>query len=125
MSKFYITTPIYYVNAPPHLGHAITSVLADIVARYHRLSGKEVFFLTGTDEHGAKILRASEKAGREVSSFVVEIRESFRNLSPALNLSNDDFIYTPDKKRHWPRSFGKNLKKQVISIKENIKDFTA
>ncbi|MEK7162346.1 MAG: methionine--tRNA ligase, partial [Patescibacteria group bacterium] len=102
MSKFYITTPIYYVNAPPHLGHAITSILADIVARYHRLSGKEVFFLTGTDEHGAKILRASERAGREVSSFVAEIRESFRNLSPALNLSNDDFIYTPDRKRHWP-----------------------
>ena len=102
MDKFYVTTPIYYSNAPPHLGHAITSTLADVVARYQRFCGKEVFFLTGTDEHGVKNVRAAEKAGKDLASFVSEIRESFKNLSSALNLSNDDFIYTADTKRHWP-----------------------
>jgi methionyl-tRNA synthetase len=102
MDKFYITTPIYYVNAPPHLGHAITSAFADIIARYHRSLGKEVFFLTGTDEHGAKIVRSAEGSGREIEEFVTEVRESFKNLSHSLNLSNDDFIFTSDRERHWP-----------------------
>jgi valyl-tRNA synthetase len=61
---FYITTPIYYVNAPPHLGHAYTTIVADVLARFHRLAGCETYFLTGTDEHGDKIVAAAEKAGQ-------------------------------------------------------------
>ena len=100
--KFYITTPIYYVNAPPHLGHAYASVLADVIARYHRLLGEEVWFLSGTDEHGAKIARAAEEAGEKIENFVERGRESFEALFAALNVSNSDFINTADQKRHWP-----------------------
>jgi len=103
MSKrFYITTPIYYVNAPPHLGHAYADTLADVLARYHRLLGEEVFFLTGTDEHGANVVRAAEKSGKDIAVFVREGREIFKKLAAALLLSNDDFIFTSDEKRHWP-----------------------
>ena len=100
--KFYVTTPIYYVNAPPHLGHAHTTVLADALARYRRLLGEEVFFLTGTDEHGAKIARAAKQAGQDLPIFVELIRKTFQNLSTTLNISNSDFIYTADAVRHFP-----------------------
>lgn len=102
MAKFYITTPIYYVNAPPHLGHAYADVLSDVLARYHRLLGDEVFFLTGTDEHGANVVRAAERSHKEVSVFVREGREIFKKLAKSFLLSNDDFIFTSDDKRHWP-----------------------
>lgn len=102
MSKFYVTTPIYYVNAPPHLGHAYADVIADVLARYHRLQGEEVWFLTGTDEHGAKIVRAAEKAKEKVEIFVADGRRAFQKLAQKLNISNDDFIFTADKKRHFP-----------------------
>jgi len=102
MEKFYITTPIYYVNDKPHAGHAFTSVLADVMARYHRLVGNEVFFLTGTDEHGAKVSRAAEEKNVDVKKFVDDNALEFQNLTHVLNLSNDDFIRTSDKKRHWP-----------------------
>ncbi|MBI2609810.1 methionine--tRNA ligase [Candidatus Giovannonibacteria bacterium] len=102
MSKFYITTPIFYVNAPPHLGHAYADIIADIIARYHRLRGDETFFLTGTDEHGAKVARAAEKAGVEIPKFVESVRENFRKLASVLNISNDDFIFTADEERHFP-----------------------
>lgn len=101
MQKFYITTPIYYVNTELHLGHAFTTIFADSIARYERLNGKEVYFLTGSDEHGAKILRSAEAAGIEVKKFVDENSAKFKNLFKALNISNDDFIRTSDQVRHF------------------------
>jgi len=100
--KFYITTPIYYVNDAPHLGHAYSSVLADVFARRHRLSGEGVFFLTGTDEHGAKVSRAAEAKKEDVQVFVDKNSLKFRELLKVLNVSNDDFIRTSDKEKHWP-----------------------
>lgn len=100
--KFYITTAIDYVNALPHLGHALEKTQADAIARYQRFLGKDVFFLTGTDEHGAKITRAAEAKGIKIADFVNETAEKFRFLAKELLISNDDFIRTSDKSRHWP-----------------------
>lgn len=100
--KFYITTSIAYTNAPPHLGFALELVQADVLARYHRLLGEEVFFLTGTDEHGAKIVRAAREARTPVASFVRENAMKFRKLARVLGISNDGFIRTTDRSRHWP-----------------------
>lgn len=100
--KFYITTAIDYVNAKPHIGHALEKIQADVLARYHRQKGESVFFLTGTDEHGAKILRAAEEAGKSPDAFTDEMSESFRALKEALNLSWDYFIRTTDKNLHLP-----------------------
>jgi methionyl-tRNA synthetase len=102
MRKFYLTTSIAYVNAPPHLGFALELVQADLVARYHRLLGEDVFFLTGTDEHGAKIAKAASQENSNPKEFVDKISAKFQSLKKALNLSNDDFIRTTDKKRHFP-----------------------
>jgi len=102
MKKFYITTSIPYANAFPHYGFALEIIQADVLARYHRLLGDDVWFLTGTDEHGLKTLRAAKKAGKEPEDFVSEISEKFKDLKGVLNLSNDDFIKTTDKKRHKP-----------------------
>lgn len=100
--KFYVTTSIPYVNADPHIGFALEIIQADVLARYHRKNGDETFFLTGTDEHGVKIVRAAEAAGKLPKEFVDEVAEKFKALKEALNLSWDDFIRTSDKKRHWP-----------------------
>ena len=94
--RFYLTTPIYYVNAEPHLGHAYTTILADAAARAHRLSGEDVLFLTGTDEHGQKIERSAKKAGIDPRVFVDEIAERFRHLFADLHITNDDFIRTTE-----------------------------
>ena len=96
MSKFYITTPLYYVNASPHIGHAYTTVAADTLARFYRLRNDEVFFLTGTDEHGGKIFEAAEKENQTPSEFVDRIVENFKNLWKTLNISYDFFIRTTD-----------------------------
>jgi methionyl-tRNA synthetase len=95
-NKFYITTPIYYVNAPPHIGHSYTNIAADTLARYNRnLLGKEnVWFLTGTDEHGQKIKKAADEAKLEPIEFVDKVVMQFRNLWSRLEISNDDFIRT-------------------------------
>ena len=93
---FYISTPIYYVNASPHIGHAYTTIVADVLARYHRLSGYRTFFLTGTDEHGDKIVAAAAKAGVTPQSYADMISGQFRNLWPELAISNDDFIRTTE-----------------------------
>jgi len=100
--KFYITTSIAYVNAPPHIGYALESVQADVLARWHRQQGEEVFFLTGTDEHGAKIVRAAEAAGKAPQELVDANAQEFKNLKKTLNLSWDGFIRTSDQKTHWP-----------------------
>jgi len=101
-NKFYITTSIAYANAAPHIGFALESIQADVLARYNRKRGKDVFFLTGTDEHGRKVAEAAKKSGKSPKEFTDEISAKFKSLARVLNLSNDDFIRTTDKKRHWP-----------------------
>ena len=94
--NFYITTPIYYPSAKPHMGHAYSSIIADFFARFKRIDGFNVHFLTGTDEHGLKIQRSAEKKNIEPLLFCDEISETFRNLSSKLNLTNTDFIRTTE-----------------------------
>ena len=94
--KFYITTPIYYPSAKPHMGHAYSSIIADFFARFKRIDGFQVHFLTGTDEHGLKIQRSAEKENVEPKQFCDQISETFRNLSKTLNLTNTDFIRTTE-----------------------------
>ena len=94
--KFYVTTPIYYVNDVPHIGHAYTTIAADVLARYHRLSGKDVFFLTGTDEHGAKVAEAAKEAGKKPKEFCDQVMARFIDAWEKLNISNDYFIRTTD-----------------------------
>ena len=96
-NSFYITTPIYYVNAEPHIGHAYTTVVADVIARFYRLSGFDTFFLTGTDEHGDKIVEAAEKSGETVKEYVDRISNTFKETWPKLNVQNDYFVRTTDK----------------------------
>lgn len=101
MNKFYITTAIDYVNGKPHIGHALEKIQADVLARYHRIKGDDVFFLTGTDEHGVKIFRAAERENKDAQDFVNENAEYFKQLKNVLNLSWDGFIRTTDQKVHW------------------------
>ncbi len=96
MSKYYITTPIYYVNDVPHIGHAYTTVAADVLARHYRRRGYDVFFLTGTDEHGAKIAEAAAKSGQTPKEYVDRIVERFKEAWKLLQISNDFFIRTSD-----------------------------
>jgi methionyl-tRNA synthetase len=100
--KFYITTPIYYVNAHPHIGHAYTTIACDTIARRQRLLGAETFFLTGTDEHGQKIERAAQAAGKTPQQYADEISAEFRHLWKRMGISNDDFIRTTED-RHKKR----------------------
>src|SRR3954449_1100458 len=93
---FYVTTPIYYVNAAPHLGHAYSTIGADILARHHRQRGEDVFFLTGTDEHGEPVALAAEKEGVSPRELADRNAERFKALAPVLNASNDFFIRTSD-----------------------------
>jgi len=92
--KFYITTPIYYVNARPHIGHAYTTIACDTIARRHRMLGDDTWFLTGTDEHGQKIERAAQAAGKTPQQFTDEISAEFRALWKHMGLTPDDFIRT-------------------------------
>ena len=98
--NFYITTPIYYPSGKPHMGHAYSSILADIFARFKRLEGYNVHYLTGTDEHGLKIEREAKKNNKDTKVFCDEISVKFKDLTRILNLSNDDFIRTTEK-RHY------------------------
>ncbi|WP_419779880.1 methionine--tRNA ligase [Maridesulfovibrio sp.] len=98
MDSFFITTPIYYVNAKPHLGHAYTTILADSMNRFHKLLGDETFFLTGTDEHGDKIVQAAEKGGQTPREYVDEISALFSGIWPGLQIENDDFIRTTEER---------------------------
>ena len=97
-NNFYITTPIYYPSAKPHMGHAYSSIVADFFARFKRISDYKVFFLTGTDEHGQKIQRAAAEVNKDTQQFCDEISSNFMALSKILNLSNDDFIRTTEKR---------------------------
>lgn len=95
---YYVTTPIYYVNDAPHIGHAYTSLACDVLARFLRLDGHSVFFLTGTDEHGQKVEKSALASGKNPQEFVDEISERFRNLTRLMNFSNDDFIRTTEQR---------------------------
>lgn len=94
--NYYITTPIYYVNDKPHIGHAYTSLACDVLARFKRLDGYDVMFLTGTDEHGQKVEKSAEAAGIDPKRFCDRVSETFRDLAKAMNFSNDDFIRTTE-----------------------------
>jgi methionyl-tRNA synthetase len=98
--NFYITTPIYYPSGKPHMGHAYSSIVADIFARFKRLENYNVLFLTGTDEHGQKIQKEAKKNNKDTKLFCDELSETFRSLTKILNLSNDDFIRTTEKRHH-------------------------
>ncbi|MBM3284981.1 MAG: class I tRNA ligase family protein, partial [Candidatus Aminicenantes bacterium] len=93
---FYVTTPIYYVNDVPHIGHAYTTIIADALARFNRLNGKEVFFLTGTDEHGQKIEKAALEKGLQPRELADQVVGRFKDLWQALNISYDFFIRTTE-----------------------------
>jgi len=95
-SKFYVTTPIYYANGSPHIGGAYTTIAADVLARWHKILGKEVFFLTGTDEHGQKIQETAEKNNKKPKEFVDKIASEFKQAFKLLDISNDNFIRTTD-----------------------------
>lgn len=92
----YLTTPIYYVNDKPHIGHAYTSLAADVLARWHRLAGREVYFLTGTDEHGQKVEKAAQDAGEDPQAFTDRVSQAFRDLTVTMGFSNDGFIRTTE-----------------------------
>ncbi len=115
MNKFYITTPIYYVNDKPHIGHAYTTIAADVLARFHRLKGEEVFFLTGTDEHGAKVASSAEAAGKSPQKFCDENSAKFQLVWDRLNISNDNFLRTTSDQH----------KKGVVKLLTKLKDVGA
>ncbi|MBP6921349.1 methionine--tRNA ligase [Candidatus Gracilibacteria bacterium] len=102
MQKKLITTAIPYMNGVPHIGHALEVILSDVIARGYRLLGEEVFFLTGADEHGSKILKTAETAGRDVMEMLDENVGHFQDMNRALSISNDGYIRTSDKEKHWP-----------------------
>ncbi len=100
VKNFYITTPIYYPSGKPHMGHAYSSIVADIFARFKRLEGYNVLFLTGTDEHGQKIEKEAKKNNKDPKIFCDELSETFRSLTKTLHLTNDDFIRTTENRHH-------------------------
>jgi len=112
--KFYVTTSIAYTNALPHIGFALESIQADVLVKYHRLLGEDVFFSTGVDEHGRKVAEAAEQSGKSPERFSDEISAKFKELTKILNLSNNDFIRTTDRIRHWPA-----VKEVWLKLKEN------
>ena len=112
VKSFYITTPIYYPSAKPHMGHAYSSIVADFFARFKKIDGFDVHFLTGTDEHGLKIQRAAERKKMNTLKFCDEISETFKNLSKTLNLTNTDFIRTTeDRHKHSVQYLWSQLEK--------------
>jgi methionyl-tRNA synthetase len=113
---FYITTPIYYPNDVPHIGHAYTSVAADFIARYHRLRGDEVFHLTGTDEHGLKLQRAAEAAGVSAQQWVDEMAPKWKEVWSRLDIANDDYIRTTEPRHE------EAVKRILLAVHENGRD---
>jgi methionyl-tRNA synthetase len=111
--SYYVTTPIYYVNAAPHLGHAYTTIAADVIARHHRQRGERVFFLTGTDEHGEPVADAAHALGVEPQELADRNSERFRALAPRLHVTNDFFIRTTD-----PRH-GERVQQVLSAVREN------
>lgn len=114
MKKFYLTTPIYYVNDKPHIGHAYTTLAADVLARYYRQKHDKVLFLTGLDEHGSKIAQAAEKQNQKPQEFCNKIAREFQKAWQNLNISNDDFIRTTEKQHE------QSVKEFLLKIKPYI-----
>lgn len=123
--KFYITSALPYVNSSPHLGHALEFTQADVLARYHRILGEDVIYLTGADEHGAKNVRSAKEAGVPVKKFVDTNSKKFQKLLTALNISVDYFVHTTDKKSHWPGAIKmwQALKKRGDIYKKEYRGF--
>ncbi|HEY2112179.1 MAG TPA: class I tRNA ligase family protein, partial [Dongiaceae bacterium] len=96
--RYYVTTPIYYVNDSPHIGHTYTTLACDVLARFKRLDGYDVMFLTGTDEHGQKVEKSAIAAGMTPKAFTDKVSQNFRDLAKAMNFSNDDFIRTTEQR---------------------------
>ena len=112
--KFYITTAIDYVNADPHVGHAYQKIIADALARWHKLKGEKVFYLTGTDEHGQKVVRSAEEAGKNPKEFVDKIAKKFKESWKILNIDYDRFIRTTDKDHEkFVQTFIKKIEKDI------------
>jgi len=113
MKTYYVTTPIYYINSEPHIGSAYTTIVADVIARYKRMAGYDVFFLTGTDEHGQKVLQAARENNEDTKTFTDRLAKQFEELWKDLKLTNDDFIRTTDE-RHM-----ETVKYFISKMKEN------
>ena len=105
MNNFYITTPIYYVNDKPHIGHAYTTIACDILARFNKLQSKNVFFITGTDDHGQKVEKAAEKANQNPQEFVNKMSNNFKDLIPALGCEINDFVRTTEDRHKKAASY--------------------
>ena len=124
MKKYYITTPIYYVNDRPHIGHAYTTIAADIAARWKRLQNNEVYFLTGTDEHGAKICQSAQAKGVTPKELCDEMSGYFQQAWKLLNISNDGFIRTTDKlHEETVQMIMQKLYDKALYTKNNMKDY--
>ena len=108
MKKIYLTTPIFYVNDSPHIGHAYTTVICDTLARFFNLDDYDVLFTTGTDEHGLKVEKAARKNNTEPKIFVDKVSENFINLSKRLKASNTDFVRTRERHKTAAKKFGIN-----------------
>ncbi|MBL6664282.1 MAG: methionine--tRNA ligase [Rickettsiales bacterium] len=116
--NFYVTSPIYYVNDVPHIGHAYTSIACDIIARFNRLNNNNTFFLTGTDEHGQKVEKSANLKGKDPQEFCDEVSKKFQELTKILQLSNDDFIRTTDDHhKNFAQKFWKKLEKNGFIYK--------
>ncbi len=96
MAKFYVTTSSAYTNGAPHIGYAMELILGDVLARYHRQKGDDVWYVTGTDEHGTKIKRSADAAGKTPKAYTDEISQLYRDLAPALTVSTDQFVRSTD-----------------------------
>jgi methionyl-tRNA synthetase len=124
MKNFYITTAIDYVNGSPHLGHAYEKVLTDVIARFRRLMGDNVYFLTGVDEHGQKVQQSAKKRGIPPQQFCDEVSEEFRVLCKKLNISNNDFIRTTEERhKKVVRQLLQQLFDQGLNYKAQYKGF--
>ena len=95
-NTFYVTSPLYYVNAQPHIGHSYTQIICDCISRYKRMKGEKVLFLTGTDEYGQKVLRSAEKEKKQTLEFVDGVVGKFKDIWDRLDISSDDFIRTTE-----------------------------
>src|SRR5579872_6910517 len=95
-NNFYVTTPIYYVTAKPHLGSLYSTLMADVIARWNKLSGHQVFFLTGTDEHGQEIAQAAQAAGKDTETFVVSFIHDYKHALYVYDIKDDTFIHTTE-----------------------------
>jgi methionyl-tRNA synthetase len=123
MSKnFYVTSPIYYVNDAPHIGHAYTSIACDAIARFKRLQNNEVFFLTGTDEHGQKVEKSALSRSKKPQEFCDEVSSKFRELAQTIGLSNDDFIRTTEERhKKSAQEFWKILEKKWLHLQRHLR----